>query len=207
MSQFRAVFNARMKTGALTYLHFDKLIVKIREELPRTGPLFQYLITVRPGDRATKCKQLCVGLGIENLKLHSYRYAWAKRARTCGYPERLAQRVLGHNSKTVRLACVKKWRAGEHSDPLMEGEETLEGRGWSKKIFDGIAVAHVGVWSVAPDCALEREIEVFRNAGQFCVNFLRMSPQCALMLRVKRVAGQLSRDASCRESPSYPQRA
>ncbi len=40
--------------------------------------------------------------------LHSYRYAWAERARTCGYLERFAQEALGHNSKAVHRACARK---------------------------------------------------------------------------------------------------
>lgn len=39
--------------------------------------------------------------------MHSYRYAWAERAKTCGYPERFAQEALGHNSKAVHRAYSK----------------------------------------------------------------------------------------------------
>jgi integrase len=41
------------------------------------------------------------------VKLHSYRYAWAERAKTVGYPERYAQQALGHNSKAVHRAYAK----------------------------------------------------------------------------------------------------
>lgn len=30
-------------------------------------------------------------LDIQGVSLHSYRYAWAERARKCGYPARIAQ--------------------------------------------------------------------------------------------------------------------
>ena len=70
--------------------------------------MFPYLRTVRAGDRATEFKQRCRGLGIEGVTLHSYRYAWAERARTCGYPERFAQEALGHNSKAVHRAYAKR---------------------------------------------------------------------------------------------------
>ena len=43
-------------------------------------------------------------LGIAGVTLHSYRYAWAERAKTCGYPERFAQTALGHNSRAVHEA-------------------------------------------------------------------------------------------------------
>jgi integrase len=45
---------------------------------------------------------------IEGITLHSYRYAWAERAKTCGYPERFAQEALGHNSKAVHRAYARK---------------------------------------------------------------------------------------------------
>ncbi|PYK98851.1 MAG: hypothetical protein DME19_10920, partial [Verrucomicrobia bacterium] len=39
--------------------------------------------------------------------LHSYRYAWAERARIAGYPERFAQEALGHHSPAVHRAYAK----------------------------------------------------------------------------------------------------
>jgi integrase len=47
-------------------------------------------------------------LGIHGITLHSYRYAWAERARKVGYPERFAQEALGHNSKAVHRSYAKK---------------------------------------------------------------------------------------------------
>ena len=35
-------------------------------------------------------------------------YAWAERAKSCGYPERFAQEALGHSSKAVHRAYAKK---------------------------------------------------------------------------------------------------
>jgi len=42
------------------------------------------------------------------ITLHTYRYAWAQRAKVCGYPERFAQEALGHNSKAVHRAYAKR---------------------------------------------------------------------------------------------------
>jgi len=39
--------------------------------------------------------------------LHSYRHAWAQRAKTCGYPQRFAQAALGHSSRAVHEAYAK----------------------------------------------------------------------------------------------------
>jgi integrase len=47
-------------------------------------------------------------LKIQGVTLHSYRYAWAERAKTAGYPERFAQEALGHNSKAVHRAYAKR---------------------------------------------------------------------------------------------------
>jgi len=89
-------------------IRFGAEVENILATLPKQGPLFPYLKTVRAGDRATEFKQRCVGLGIHGVSLHSYRYAWAERAKVCGYPERFAQMALGHNSKAVHRAYAKK---------------------------------------------------------------------------------------------------
>lgn len=72
---------------------------KLLRSLPSEDYLFPYLRSVRASDRATEFKQRCQGLGITGVTLHSYRYAWAERAKKAGYPERWAQVALGHNSK------------------------------------------------------------------------------------------------------------
>jgi integrase len=94
----------RRKTQAPAQIHLGDRVAEILRGLPARGPLFPYLRTVRSGDRATEFKQRCVQLGIHGVTLHSYRYAWAERAKTCGYPERFAQEALGHNSKAVHRA-------------------------------------------------------------------------------------------------------
>jgi integrase len=104
----RTVSYTRQKTGSIAMQHFGGQVAGVLSGLAVIGPLFPYLRTVRSGDRATEFKQRCRGLGIEGVTLHSYRYAWAERARTCGYPERFAQEALGHNSKAVHRAYAKK---------------------------------------------------------------------------------------------------
>jgi integrase len=89
-------------------IHFGNEVALILRALPQRGPLFPYLFWVRPSDRATEFKQRCAGLKIHGVTLHSYRYAWAERARKCGYPQRFAQEALGHNSKAVHWAYAKK---------------------------------------------------------------------------------------------------
>jgi integrase len=43
-------------------------------------------------------------VGIEGRGLHSYRYAWAQRARAAGMPEREAMNHLGHESRAIHAA-------------------------------------------------------------------------------------------------------
>jgi len=98
----------RMKTGTVAVMRMDEDIEEILRDLPGSGPLFPYLRTVRAGDRATEFKQRCQGLGIKGVSLHSYRYAWAERAKSAGYPERYAMENLGQNSRPVHRAYARK---------------------------------------------------------------------------------------------------
>lgn len=98
----------RKKTGVPVILHLGGDALNTLKDLPGEGSLFPYLCAVRAGDRATEFKQRCVGLGIHGVSLHSYRYAWAERAKTAGMPERFAMENLGHNSKAVHRSYSKK---------------------------------------------------------------------------------------------------
>ena len=98
----------RRKTGVAVIVHLGSAALDLFQDLPGEGPLLPYLATVRAGDRATEFGQRCRQLGIKGVTLHSYRYAWAERAKVCGYPERFAQEALGHNSKAVHRAYAKR---------------------------------------------------------------------------------------------------
>jgi integrase len=82
--QTNVISYRRMKTKTIAIMRLDDEMAEILKDLPSTGPLFPYLRTVRAGDRATEFKQRCDGLKINGVSLHSYRYAWAERAKTCG---------------------------------------------------------------------------------------------------------------------------
>jgi len=98
----------RKKTGVPVLVHLGAEALDLFKYLRAEGPLFPYLSRVRSGDRATEFGQRCRQLGITGATLHSYRYAWAERAKTAGYPERFAQEALGHNSKAVHRAYAKR---------------------------------------------------------------------------------------------------
>jgi integrase len=98
----------RKKTGVPVIVHLGTEALNVFKDLPSEGVLFPYLSSVRAGDRATEFGQRCRRLGITGVTLHSYRYAWAERAKIAGYPERFAQEALGHNSKAVHRAYAKR---------------------------------------------------------------------------------------------------
>jgi integrase len=98
----------RKKTNVPVIIHLGQEALNLFKDLPGEGVLFPYLSRVRAGDRATEFGQRCRQLGIVGVTLHSYRYAWAERAKTVGYPERFAQEALGHNSKAVHRAYAKR---------------------------------------------------------------------------------------------------
>lgn len=82
--QNQVISYQRKKTGEPAFIRFGEEVERILHGLPAAGPPFPYLRTVRAGDRATEFKQRCRGLGIEGVSLHSYRYAWGERAKSCG---------------------------------------------------------------------------------------------------------------------------
>jgi integrase len=59
-------------------------------------------------DRAAEFYRRCKLLKLSGISLHSYRYAWAERAKSAGYPERFAQEALGHSSRAVHQAYARK---------------------------------------------------------------------------------------------------
>lgn len=104
----RVVGFFRKKTKTVSLVRFDDELAALLQPMPESGLLFPNFGMLREEHRATEFKRCCRRLGIAGVTLHSYRYAWAERARTCGYPERFAQEALGHNSKAVHRAYAKR---------------------------------------------------------------------------------------------------
>jgi integrase len=98
----------RKKTKTVSLVRFDDELAALLQTLPQSGPLFPNFGQLREAHRATEFKRCCRRTGITGVTLHSYRYAWAERARSCGYPERFAQEALGHQSKAIHRAYAKK---------------------------------------------------------------------------------------------------
>lgn len=110
----------RVKTQERAQMEIGGELAKLFRSLPASGHLFPYLATVRESDRATEFRQRCKGLEISGVTLHSYRYAWAQRAKAVGYPKRFAQEALGHGSRAIHDAYA---RDGEVKLPSLESYE------------------------------------------------------------------------------------
>jgi integrase len=75
--------------------------------LPSSGDLFPNIKRTSANHRSAEFHRRCRVSGITGVSLHSYRHAWAQRAKACGYPQRFAQEALGHNSCAVHEAYAK----------------------------------------------------------------------------------------------------
>lgn len=106
--QNRVIAYSRCKTATPVLFHFGEQVKALLKSLPHEGQLFPRISQMHEKHRAAEFKRRCFRLNIKGVTLHSYRYAWAERARQAGYPERFAQEALGHNSKAVHRAYARK---------------------------------------------------------------------------------------------------
>lgn len=106
--QTRTITYFRMKTGSRAQFTISKKLETVLSHLPTTGALYPRLLTFTANDRASRFRRRCHKAGVKGVTLHSYRYAWAERAKVVGMPERFAQAALGHNSKAIHRAYAKK---------------------------------------------------------------------------------------------------
>ena len=104
----RTISYARMKTGSIAIVRFNETLAAILRRRSKEGFLFPTLARMIQSVRGRRFGRLVARLKISGVTLHSYRYAWAERAKTCGFPERFAQEALGHASKAVHRAYAKK---------------------------------------------------------------------------------------------------
>jgi integrase len=98
---------SRKKTAVPVVIALSPEVKDLLKTLPCSGNLFPKLAELHEKHRARLFRRRCDGLGITGITLHSYRYAWAERAKVAGYPERFAQLALGHNSQAVHRAYAK----------------------------------------------------------------------------------------------------
>ena len=129
----RVISFFRRKTGTAVQIAFGDSMAAILQKRPHDGFLFPRLAPMHEKHRAKEFNRRCKGLGIAGVSLHSYRYAWAERAKTAGYPERFAQAALGHNSAAIHRAYARK---AQVKLPALEEYE----RALNRKILDFPAV-------------------------------------------------------------------
>jgi integrase len=77
------------------------------KSLPSSGDLFPSIKRSPAEHRSAEFRRRCRVAGISGISLHSYRHAWAQRAKSCGYPQRFAQEALGHSSRAIHEAYAK----------------------------------------------------------------------------------------------------
>ena len=120
----------RSKGQGNACLVIGKALETILLQLPKEGPIFPHLVTLKESKRSNYfwTKRVKAGLP-DGIVLHSYRYAWAERAQAAGMPEREAMAHLGHGSKAVHRAYAKA--ADRVTMPLEYYEEQA-----SKKLID-----------------------------------------------------------------------
>ncbi len=100
----------RKKLGPLSEpcrLTIGNKLRTLLQSLPASGDLFPNIRKTSANHRAAEFRRRCRVAGITGVSLHSYRHAWAQRAKACGYPQRFAQEALGHNSRAVHEAYAK----------------------------------------------------------------------------------------------------
>ena len=88
-------------------LTIGKKLRALLNVLPSSGDLFPNIKRTSANHRSAEFRRRCRVAGITGVSLHSYRHAWAQRAKVCGYPQRFAQEALGHNSRAVHEAYAK----------------------------------------------------------------------------------------------------
>jgi hypothetical protein len=103
----RLTFNRRKlerrSLGEVAIVIGDEL-QRVLSQLPATGFLFPNLVKQDDKVRASRFRKVADRQGFTEITLHSYRYAWARRAKSFGMPLREAMAHLGHGSKAVHQA-------------------------------------------------------------------------------------------------------
>ncbi|MGH7952733.1 MAG: tyrosine-type recombinase/integrase [Limisphaerales bacterium] len=104
----RVVSFFRAKTGTVQTIHFGESLAEVLHSLPKSDFLFPRLAAMDEKHRASLFQRACRRVNVRGISLHSYRYSWAERAKTAGYPERFAMENLGHNSKAIHRSYARK---------------------------------------------------------------------------------------------------
>ncbi len=125
--EHQAISYHRRKTNQVAILKYGEQTCELLRSLPLKGLLFPRQARMHEKHRAKEFRRRCDGLAIKGVTLHSYRYAWAERAKSAGYPERFAMAALGHNSQAVHRAYAK------NAQMVLPSLESFEKNGKKKR--------------------------------------------------------------------------
>jgi len=103
----RTVSFRRHKTNVPVVITFGEEAATILLARPKSGAMFPWLAGLHERHRAKHFIKRLATVGVSGVSLHSYRYAWAERAKIVGMPERYAQQALGHSSKAFARSYSK----------------------------------------------------------------------------------------------------
>jgi hypothetical protein len=92
----------------LTCLCIGRRLQAILDQFSQEGYRFAKIRLELPKHRSAEFRRRGRTLKIKGRVLHSYRYAWAQRARSAGMPEREAMNHLGHKSKAIHAAYGRR---------------------------------------------------------------------------------------------------
>jgi len=106
----------RQKTGEWAHLMIGQRLEALLNVLPKAGPLFPTLRKLQVSDRSSEFCRRCKLLKIEGVSLHSYRYAFAERARSCGYETAMGNGCIGPEFES-RASSVRQKSKGSVSKP------------------------------------------------------------------------------------------
>jgi integrase len=107
--QNRTLCYNRMKTGELAQVSIGEKLASLISQLPETGPFFPTISRTSDNARSAEFYRRCKILKIKGISLHSYRYAWAERARAAGYAkEQIRRKSLSRsvvaNEKALKIS-------------------------------------------------------------------------------------------------------
>jgi integrase len=91
----KTISYARMKTGSRAILHFGDAVAEVLRSRPATGCHFPQIVHWKESDRGKAFIRRCRLVDVSGVSLHSYRYAWAERAKIAGYAILVSRVIAG----------------------------------------------------------------------------------------------------------------
>ena len=135
----RATVTKRMgcKTKVPVVITFGEEAATVLQTLPRFGTLFPWLSGLHEKHRAKHFIKRLATVGIAGVSLHSYRYAWAERAKVAGMPERFAQQVPCPQFQGICAGVFQECKGDRSLPGRLRGENRADANGRESISQDG----------------------------------------------------------------------